>query len=99
MTGCEKEECVSSHLPSPLQSSVHPGCLQNCEERHHLRPQDTLLQYEAPLLLLGVSPGCPLALQTPGAVHVGPGACWSVHQPKAGLSGQTVLKPGKQKQK
>lgn len=88
---------VSSHLPYPQLCSVHPGHLQSKVGRHSVRPEETLLPPEGPFHLLGVYPGCLPAPQRPAAVRLGPGACWSEHQPEAGLPDQTALKSGKQK--
>lgn len=92
-----KRRSVSSHLPSPQLCSVHPGHLQSKEGSNIVRPEETLLPPGGPFHLLGVYPGCLPAPRRPVAVRVGPGACWSEHQPEAGPPDQTALKSGKQK--
>lgn len=97
MTRSGEEQCVSCLLPSPLECSVHPGRLQGRGGRHRVRPKELLLPPEGPCHLTGVYPGCLPAPQRPVAGCVGPGVCWSEHQPEAGPPGQTALKSGGQR--
>lgn len=53
-------------------------------------PGETLLLPEGPSHLLGIYPECLHVPRRPVAGCVGPGACWSEHQPEAGPPGQTA---------
>lgn len=97
MTGSENEERVSCLLPSPGQCSLHPGHLQSRGGSCRGRPEETRLPREGPFHPPEVYPGRLPAPQRPVAGCAGPGACWSEHQPEAGLPGQTAPKSGEQR--